>query len=107
MPEIGLEEDPISPVIRDDTVTKRNENSTIRTAPKGFMWSWGTQGSRSCKGEVAQMATTNPIEPTPTIQSGKSRSVRRTAPDPRPELRDKSRRAEPAELAAEQGLEKG
>ncbi len=32
MPEMGFEEEPISPVNRDETVTKRNPNKTISTA---------------------------------------------------------------------------
>ena len=32
MPEIGLLDEPISPVNRDETVTNRNPNSTISTA---------------------------------------------------------------------------
>src|SRR5262245_32034414 len=32
IPEIGLEEVPISPVIREDTVTKRKPNTTTRRA---------------------------------------------------------------------------
>src|SRR5437879_624363 len=34
MPEMGLDDEPISPVKRDETVTKRKPNSTTRTAPK-------------------------------------------------------------------------
>ena len=33
MPEIGFDDEPISPVSRDETVTNRNPNSTISTAP--------------------------------------------------------------------------
>src|SRR5581483_7311764 len=33
MPEIGFDEEPISPVSRDDTVTKRNPRMTMRIAP--------------------------------------------------------------------------
>ena len=32
MPEIGLDDEPISPVSRDETVTNRNPNSTIMAA---------------------------------------------------------------------------
>ena len=31
MPEIGLEDDPISPVMRDDTVAKKKPNTMMRT----------------------------------------------------------------------------
>ena len=33
MPEIGLEDEPISPVRRRETVTNRKPKTTIRTAP--------------------------------------------------------------------------
>ncbi len=36
MPEIGLEEDPISPVRREETVTKRKPKPTMRSAPRRF-----------------------------------------------------------------------
>ena len=36
MPEIGLEDEPISPVRREETVTKRKPKATIRTAPSKF-----------------------------------------------------------------------
>ena len=36
MPEIGLDELPMSPVMRDDTVTKKNANTTIRKAATKF-----------------------------------------------------------------------
>ena len=41
MPEMGLEEEPISPVSREDTVTNRKPNTTISTAPSRFMCSEG------------------------------------------------------------------
>src|SRR6478672_8365877 len=34
MPEIGFDDDPISPVSRDDTVTNKNPNKITSTAPK-------------------------------------------------------------------------
>ena len=34
MPEMGLEEDPISPVSLEETVTNRNPNKTTSTAPE-------------------------------------------------------------------------
>ena len=33
IPEIGFEDDPISPVSREETVTNRKPNATISTAP--------------------------------------------------------------------------
>ena len=41
MPEMGLDEEPISPVSREETVTNRNPNTTISTAPRRFMCSGG------------------------------------------------------------------
>jgi hypothetical protein len=34
IPDMGLEEEPISPVSLEDTVTKRNPNKTTSTAPE-------------------------------------------------------------------------
>ena len=34
IPEIGLEDEPISPVRRDETVTNRKPKATISTAPR-------------------------------------------------------------------------
>ncbi len=36
MPEIGFDELPMSPVMRDDTVTKKKANTTIRIAARKF-----------------------------------------------------------------------
>ena len=36
MPEVGHEEEPISPVRCDETVTKRNPITTMRSAPNKF-----------------------------------------------------------------------
>src|SRR6185503_17273241 len=69
MPEMGLDDDPISPVNRDETVTKRNPNSTISTAPRMFMCSIG----------ASQMASTMPRLPNRTNFTDRSRSVRGTA----------------------------
>jgi hypothetical protein len=41
MPEIGFDDEPISPVSRDDTVTKRNPKRMIRMAPRMFIFSAG------------------------------------------------------------------
>ena len=37
MPEMGFDEDPISPVSRDETVTKRKPNATIKRAPMAYV----------------------------------------------------------------------
>ena len=68
MPEMGLEEEPISPVSREDTVTNRNPNTTIITAPRIFMCSEG----------AARMATMRARMPAPTNFIDRSCSVRRT-----------------------------
>ncbi len=39
MPLMGLDDEPISPVSRDDTVTKRNPKTTTSTAPATFIFS--------------------------------------------------------------------
>src|SRR5256885_15891687 len=39
MPEIGFDEEPISPVSRDETVTNKNPKTTINSAPSKFMCS--------------------------------------------------------------------
>ena len=42
MPEIGLEDEPISPVKRDETVTNKKPKMTMSIAPRMFMCSVGT-----------------------------------------------------------------
>src|SRR5678809_1343752 len=37
IPEIGFDDEPISPVRRDDTVTNRNPKATMSSAPSRFM----------------------------------------------------------------------
>ena len=66
MPEMGLDEDPISPVRRDDTVTNRKPNSTISKAPIKFM----------CKGLANWMAATRSTMPMATNLTDRSWSVR-------------------------------
>ena len=66
MPEIGLEELPTSPVRRELTVTKRKPSTRINTDPRMLILSEGTSAQ----------VTTRTREPTPTTQSGMSRSVR-------------------------------
>ena len=68
IPEIGLEELPISPVMRDDTVTKKKPNSTMRIAERALPWV-GVPGAKTRK-----MARAS--EPMSTTRSGRSRSVR-------------------------------
>ena len=68
MPEIGLDEDPMSPVIRDDTVTKKKPKMTIRTAARKFPWV-GILGATARK--IASSS-----DPPSTKIIGRSRSVR-------------------------------
>ena len=56
MPEIGLDDEPISPVNREDTVTNRNPNTMMSSAPAKFI----------CKAGVAMIPTTRMIMPMPT-----------------------------------------
>ena len=78
IPEIGFEEEPISPVSRDETVTKIKPNTTISSAPNKFMCSEGAS-------VTAAIRTTMPM---PTNFIDRSRSVRGTnsaaAPATRP-----------------------
>ena len=70
MPEIGFEEEPISPVMRLDTVTKKKPNSTTSAAVGASMPSGG----------ASAMATASASEPPSTSVMGRSRSVRSRAP---------------------------
>src|SRR3954465_6532429 len=67
MPEMGLEEEPISPVRREETVTKMKPKTTMRMAPNTFM----------CNGGATVMATTSARQPAPTTFMEISRSVRK------------------------------
>src|SRR5262249_54286261 len=53
IPEIGLDDDPISPVIREETVAKKKPKTTTIIAPSRLIWSCG----------ISQISTTKPIEP--------------------------------------------
>src|SRR6185295_1600820 len=95
IPEIGLDELPISPVRRELTVTKRNPKTMINRPPRMFSFSDGAS-------QQARMIT---AAPAPTSQSGRSLSVRAgPAPPPTP-LRLFSPRAAPATMpGAARGL---
>src|SRR6266511_3207868 len=69
IPEIGLDEVPINPVIRDDTVTKRNPKMITRTAARKL----------PCVGIFGATArkTASSSDPPRTNIVGISRSVRR------------------------------
>ncbi len=68
MPEMGLDDEPISPVMRLDTVTKKKPKSTISTAETRLIWRTG----------ASQMATAMPREPPSTSFIERSCSVRAT-----------------------------
>ena len=65
MPEIGLALTPITPVIREETTTKKKPKMMIRTAPSRLTPTCGTSVSTS----------TRAIEPTMVTQIGRSMSV--------------------------------
>src|ERR1041385_5721892 len=68
MPEIGLDEVPISPVMRDDTVAKKNPKIRIRIAASGLPYV-GSVG-------IAARNTASSSDPPMTTLIGTSRSVR-------------------------------
>src|SRR6266849_5356064 len=70
MPEMGLEELPTSPVRRELTVTKRKPRTRMSSEPSTLILKEGTSAQ----------TTTMASDPTPTTQSGMSRSVR-SGPD--------------------------
>src|SRR5215831_11760695 len=77
IPEIGLEEEPISPVNLEETVTNKKPKSTINAAPSGLISNCGIHENVLCNGVVAQIAPTKATDPIRTVDSGRSRSVRR------------------------------
>jgi hypothetical protein len=92
IPEIGFDEDPISPVSRDDTVTNRKPKTTMRIAPRIFAPSPASSSMGAAT--IDAMRTTIPI---PTNFMGRSRSVRGTGPadaaSPPPRLRKPTSRS--------------
>ena len=70
IPEMGLALTPMTPVIRDETTTKKNPKMMIRTAPSRLTPTWGTRVSTS----------TSAIEPAIVTQIGRSMSVRSRLP---------------------------
>ena len=70
MPEMGFDDEPISPVSRLETVTNRKPNTTIRSAPSRFMCSVGE----------SRIAITSSATPPKTKRESRSRSVRRVLP---------------------------
>ncbi len=67
IPEMGFDELPMRPVMREDTVTKKKPKSTIRMAARKLYWS-GIRGASAKKSASSS-------EPTRTTVSGRSRSV--------------------------------
>ncbi|MCY1012799.1 hypothetical protein OV079_46150 [Nannocystis pusilla] len=74
MPEIGFDDEPISPVKRPDTVTNRNANRPINSAPRKPT---GKNGDRL-------IAVITPSAPSSTVFIDSSRSVRITSVLPFP-----------------------
>ena len=74
IPDTGLDEEPISPTMREETVTKKKLKSTIRTAPSRFT---GTPGQ-------SQRATASSGASVKTKRMDRSRCVRAVAPPPPP-----------------------
>ena len=68
MPEIGFDDDPISPVMRDDTVTKKKPNTSSRNAARKL----------PCVGILGATArkSASSSDPPRTTTIGMSRSVR-------------------------------
>ena len=83
MPEIGLALTPISPVMREETTTKKNPKITISTAPSRL--------TASCGSKVRISASTT--APTGVTQMGRSTSVR-TRAAASPTLRRRSSKPE-------------
>ncbi len=79
IPEIGFDDEPISPVSREDTVTNRNPKITISAAANN-----PCQLKPSPRLGIAVMARTRAMLPASVTQMGKSRSVRLTTGLPSP-----------------------
>ncbi len=69
MPEMGFDDEPISPVSREETVTNKNPKTTIRIAPSRFM----------CNVRAARIAAITITTPVATNFIERSRSVLSTA----------------------------
>ena len=75
MPEIGFDEEPISPVSREETVTNRKPNITMHTAPNEPVEAESqAQGRRSRQGDDQAQAAENR-----RTSQGRSRSRARHA----------------------------
>ena len=87
IPEIGFDEVPMRPVMRDDTVAKKNAKITVRMAASTF----------PCSGMPGTSASTSATTSVPmsTTDIGSSRSVRAMVP---PAAAPKPRMPSTAEL---------
>ena len=74
MPEIGFDDEPTSPVRRDETVENRKPNTRISSAPSRFM----------CSGVASVMTAMIARQPITTHLSGMSWSVRSDLSAPLP-----------------------
>ena len=72
IPEIGQDDEPTRPVMRDETTEKKKPKMTIRMAPSRLMPNTGSSQTRA-------VSTTVPPRIT---HIGRSRSVRGTSPPP-------------------------
>ena len=86
MPEIGLLDEPTSPVSRDETVTNRNPNSRIITAPS---MPHGVTPSPNDGTNIS--AAASPRLPNSTTSIDRSRSVRAVSSAPAARLARRSR----------------
>src|SRR5438128_2327505 len=93
MPEIGLEEEPISPVRREETVTNKKPKTRIIMAPMKPV----NEMSRPMAG-MHMSTITMPTLPTRTATIDMSRSVRRVACGPPERVARRSRKPETMEL---------
>ena len=73
MPEIGFDEEPISPTMREDTATKKKPKTTMRTLTRS---DHGKPTGIACTNGIISASTTEPIA---TQVIGMSRSVRSCA----------------------------
>ena len=62
MPEIGFDEEPISPVRRDDTVTNKKPKATISNAPKRLKRRFNCGASMIASSKTMMPPSTNFIE---------------------------------------------
>ena len=76
MPEIGLDDEPMSPVMREETVAKKKPKTRMSTAAMMLPW-LGSPGVT-----VRKIASSS--EPPSTTTIGTSRSVRDCVPCPTP-----------------------